>query len=243
MYNILFYGDSNTWGFDPASGLRYPYEERWTTVCARLLGERYHCIPAGMNGRTTAFDDPEKPLRNGCRELDHELQEHKPLDLVVIMLGTNDMKFTDAKGSAAGLEKLVGMVLSVNERFRTSSPVFMGDTNDPLILIVSPVHLNASFGDDRRIVTAKHQEAGVVSAGAINVDLAKFGPAAADYDDVAESRLLAGCYREIADRHGLHFMDAAAFAEPSATDGVHMSREAHRAVGEAVAAKIREILP
>ncbi len=212
MYDILLFGDSNTWGFDPATGLRYQYEERWTTVCARLLGERYHCIPAGMNGRTTAFDDPEKPLRNGCRELDHELQEHKPLDLVVIMLGTNDMKFTDAKGSAAGLEMLVGMVLSVNERFHTSSPVFMGDTNDPSVLIVSPVHLNCSFGT-------------------------------ADYDDVAESRLLAGCYREIADRHGLHFLDAAAFAEPSVTDGVHMSAEAHRAVGEAVAAKIREILP
>ena len=261
MYDILLFGDSNTWGFDPATGLRYPYEERWTTVCARLLGERYHCIPAGMNGRTTAFDDPEKPLRNGCRELDHELQEHKPLDLVVIMLGTNDMKFTDAKGSAAGLEMLVGMVLSVNERFRTSSPVFMGD---PSILIVSPVYLNESFRNERHSaqppvgeagnpgsvqtqVSGDANAAGVeghgTDGGAAGADLAEFGPSTADYDDVAESRLLADYYREIADRHGLHFMDAAAFAEPSVTDGVHMSAEAHRAVGEAVAAMIREILP
>ena len=143
MYNILFYGDSNTWGYNPTNELRYPYEFRWTTICARLLGEDFNCIPAGMNGRTTAFDDPEKPLRNGCKEIDHDLQSHKPLDLVVIMLGTNDMKFTDAKGSAAGLEKLIRKVLSVNERFSTSSPVFQ---SEPRILIISPIHLSSSYG-------------------------------------------------------------------------------------------------
>ena len=143
MYNILFYGDSNTWGYDPSCGLRYPYEKRWTSVCGGLLGKKFHCIPAGMNGRTTAFDDPQKPLRNGCKEIDHELQSQKPLDLVVIMLGTNDMKFVDAKASTDGLEKLIRKVLSVNERFSASSPVFM---NTPAVLIISPIHLRSSYG-------------------------------------------------------------------------------------------------
>lgn len=204
MYNILFFGDSNTWGYNPANELRYPYETRWTTICARLLGEKYNCIPAGMNGRTTAFDDPQKPLRNGCKEIDHDLQSHKPLDLVVIMLGTNDMKFTDASGSAAGLEKLIRKVLSVNERFSTSSAVFQ-DT--PSILIISPIHLRSSYGTS-------------------------------GYDDIKESQLLAGRFRELADRYGLLFMNAADYAIASELDGEHLSAEGHAALGRAVAEKI-----
>ena len=88
--DILFYGDSNTWGFDPATCGRYPYEQRWTSICAEILGENYHCMPAGMNGRTTIFDDPWKGCRNGIKGLDYELQSHKPLDLCVVMLGAND---------------------------------------------------------------------------------------------------------------------------------------------------------
>ena len=110
MFNILFYGDSNTWGFDPETTLRYPYPLRWTTVCAKLLGEEYNCIPAGMNGRTTVFDDPLKGARNGLTGLDYELQSHKPLDLMVVMLGTNDCSAEldlRAEEIAQGMEKLL----------------------------------------------------------------------------------------------------------------------------------------
>lgn len=208
MYNILFYGDSNTWGYDPSCGLRYPYEKRWTSICAGLLGADYYCISAGMNGRTTAFEDPDKPLRNGCEEIDHELQSHKPLDLVVIMLGTNDMKFTDAKGSAAGLEKLIEMVLSANQRFAGSSPVFL---HEPSVLLVSPVHLRSSYGTS-------------------------------GYDDIRESRLLRGNFEKLAKKHGLFFMDAAEYAEPSDIDGEHLTEEGHRALGSAITQKIARIV-
>lgn len=136
MKHLLFYGDSNTWGFDPASGGRYPLENRWTTICAGLLGPEYDCVSAGMNGRTTAFDDPVKGCRNGISGLDYELQSHKPLDLMVIMLGTNDLKYTDAAGSAEGMEQLVRQVLTANERFCLSSPVFPDGAQ---ILLVAPV--------------------------------------------------------------------------------------------------------
>ncbi|MBR3243102.1 MAG: SGNH/GDSL hydrolase family protein [Parasporobacterium sp.] len=142
--NILFYGDSNTWGFDPSTGLRYPYEERWTTVCADLLGKGYNCIPAGMNGRTTVFDDPLKGCRNGIKGLDYELQTNKPLDLFVLMLGTNDLKYTDAEGSAHGIEKIVSNVLSANERFNLSSPVFPKGAR---ILLISPVHCHTDISE------------------------------------------------------------------------------------------------
>ena len=147
MKTILFYGDSNTWGFDPLTRERYPYEKRWTSICAGLLGDGYCCIPAGMNGRTTAFDDPLKGCRNGLEGLDYELQSHKPLDLAVIMLGTNDLKYTDAAGSARGMEALVEKLLSANRRFCLSSPVF---PNGAGILLVAPVRLMQDISETGR---------------------------------------------------------------------------------------------
>ena len=144
MKNILFYGDSNTWGFDPCTTLRYPCHSRWTTVCAALLGDGFQCIPAGMNGRTTAFDDPMKGARNGIKGLDYELQTHKPLDLFVVMLGTNDLKYTNAQGSADGMERLIELVTTANQRYSLSSPVFPDGAS---ILLVSPVLLNAHVGE------------------------------------------------------------------------------------------------
>ena len=146
MKTILFYGDSNTWGYDPGTGGRYPKDLRWTTICAGLLGEEYDCIPAGMNGRTSAFDDPLKGSRNGTEGIDYELQSHKPLDLLVIMLGTNDLKYTDAKGSAAGMRSLIRKALTVKERFPGSYPVFPEGT---AILLISPVLITGTVNDNR----------------------------------------------------------------------------------------------
>ena len=155
MKSILFYGDSNTWGFDPGTTLRYPYHLRWTTLCAALLGADYNCIPAGMNGRTTAFDDPVKGARNGVKGLDYELQTHKPLDLMVIMLGTNDLKYTDAEGSATEMERLVKLVLTANQRFNLSSPVF--PIEGVPILLISPILLKSHVGerDDDMVESTK----------------------------------------------------------------------------------------
>ncbi len=208
MKNILFYGDSNTWGFDPKTTLRYPYPCRWTAICAAALGEDYICIPAGMNGRTTAFDDPLKGARNGSKGLDYELQTHKPLDLLVIMLGTNDLKYTDAEGSAAGMEGLIELAVTVDRRFSQSSPVFPRGV--PPILLVSPVLLKSHVGDRE--------------------------------GDIKDSLRLSSLYQRVADRHGLYFMDAARFADPSEADGVHLGPEGHRQLGEAVAERIKRIL-
>ena len=145
MKNILFYGDSNTWGFNPADGSRYPLHMRWTSICAEQLGAEYHCTTAGMNGRMTTFDDPVKGCRNGVTGLDYELQSHKPLDLMVIMLGTNDLKYTDAEGSAAGMRTLVQQVLSANDRFHLSYPVFPEKTR---ILLISPILITGTVNDN-----------------------------------------------------------------------------------------------
>ena len=92
MKTILCYGDSNTWGYDPATQTRFARDKRWTGVLRLALGEQYLVIEEGLNGRTTVWDDPIERHKNGATYLPPCLESHLPLDLVIIMLGTNDLK-------------------------------------------------------------------------------------------------------------------------------------------------------
>ncbi|TVR73719.1 MAG: hydrolase [Spirochaetaceae bacterium] len=92
MKTILCYGDSNTWGYDPVTKARYDHTQRWTRILQHLLGQEYFVIEEGQNGRTTVHDDPVEGHKNGMTYLLPCLESHKPLDLVVLMLGTNDLK-------------------------------------------------------------------------------------------------------------------------------------------------------
>jgi lysophospholipase L1-like esterase len=110
---ILCYGDSNTWGYSPATQDRYARDERWTGVLRQKLGDGYVVIEEGLNGRTTVWDDPIEDYRNGKEYLIPCLRSHKPIDLVVIMLGTNDLKArfpVPAFDIAAGAGALVDIV-------------------------------------------------------------------------------------------------------------------------------------
>jgi lysophospholipase L1-like esterase len=93
MKTVLCYGDSNTWGYNPATEDRYLLEQRWTSVLAHELGNDYLVIPEGLNGRTTVWPDPvEGEYKSGKTYLMPCLESHHPIDLVVLMLGTNDLK-------------------------------------------------------------------------------------------------------------------------------------------------------
>lgn len=93
MKSILCYGDSNTWGYDPLSKKRFPADVRWTGVLRQMLSpDSFEVIEEGLNGRTTVWDDPIEGHKNGKKYLIPCLESHRPLDLVVIMLGTNDLK-------------------------------------------------------------------------------------------------------------------------------------------------------
>jgi len=112
MTTILCYGDSNTWGSNPAGGDRLPPEKRWPGVLRGLL-PGCEVIEEGLRGRTTIFDDPSEDGRNGLSYLPPCLASHDPIDLVVLMLGTNDVKTffpLDAAGIAAGAARLVEVV-------------------------------------------------------------------------------------------------------------------------------------
>jgi lysophospholipase L1-like esterase len=89
---ILCYGDSNTWGFIPVTKERYPADIRWTGVLQKILGGKFEIIEEGLNSRTTNIDDPNNIGRNGKTYLIPCLHTYNPINLVVLMLGTNDLK-------------------------------------------------------------------------------------------------------------------------------------------------------
>jgi len=113
MKTILCFGDSNTWGYNPVSCDRFPAESRWPGVLKATLGDGWTVIPEGLNGRTTVWEDPIEEYKNGKSYLYPCLESHKPLDLVVILLGTNDLKFrfhvgaSDIADSAGRLAEIV----------------------------------------------------------------------------------------------------------------------------------------
>lgn len=135
MINILCYGDSNTYGFIPAGG-RYNEGQRWTRLLQRDLGESYYVIEEGLNGRTTVFDDPDIKYSKGIDYLEMCISSHEPLDLVVLMLGTNDAKVAVFNAGpceiAQGIESMIKLLKEPN--------IYNGD-----ILIISPIHIRDSI--------------------------------------------------------------------------------------------------
>jgi lysophospholipase L1-like esterase len=92
---VVCFGDSLTWGFDPRGGpafRRYGSAERWTRRLGVELGGGYHVVEAGLNGRTTVFDDPVLGGMSGLADLANALKSQMPVDLLILMLGSNDVK-------------------------------------------------------------------------------------------------------------------------------------------------------
>ncbi|MBG1231560.1 SGNH/GDSL hydrolase family protein [Aestuariivirga litoralis] len=136
MKNILAFGDSLTWGAVALKSLRHPFDVRWPNVLAAGLGGKARVIEEGLNGRTTVFPDPTEDVeRNGAVALPMLLKTHEPLDLIIIMLGTNDIKYANrcrAFDASMGMSRLIGLAkrFPYNENYAS-----------PKILIMNPPHL------------------------------------------------------------------------------------------------------
>lgn len=133
---ILCFGDSNTWGYKPGTGgQRYLKSERWSGILAEILAENCEIIEEGLNGRTTVWDDPiagYQSCKNGKKYLVPCLESHKPLELVIMMLGSNDLKkrfSVSAFDIAEGAGVLVDIVLK-----SSVGP----DENAPKVLLMAP---------------------------------------------------------------------------------------------------------
>lgn len=120
MTRILIYGDSNTFGIGPMPYLGahvvHPQGVRWGDVAAHALGADWDVVIEGLPGRTTIHDDPiEGAYRNGLMVLPAILHSHKPIDILVICLGTNDLKHRfglRAQDVALGLARLAREALA-----------------------------------------------------------------------------------------------------------------------------------
>ena len=113
MKSILCYGDSNTHGFIPENGRRFPFDVRWTGVLQQQLGTNARIIEEGLNGRTTVYDEPLRVGKNGATYLPILIESHSPLDIVVLMLGINDLlDFFEltAHDAASGVSRLVDTI-------------------------------------------------------------------------------------------------------------------------------------
>lgn len=136
---VVCYGDSNTWGYTPGSGVRFDEKTRWTGRLQTLLGKEYRVAECGMNARTTSFDDPFRDYLNGRHGLVHCMVAAKPVDLLIISLGTNDLKYGTVYRSAKGLDALLDVAVHANTYMPGSSPVYR---DEPRILVISPIALH-----------------------------------------------------------------------------------------------------
>ena len=135
---IMCYADSLTWGWVPVENAvpthRYPYEQRWTGVMAAELGDGYEIVEEALSGRTTAVDDPTDPRLNGASYLPSALASHLPLDLVILLLGTNDTKVYFHRSPfeiAAGVSILIDQIAKSMGGVGTAYPA-------PQVLLVAP---------------------------------------------------------------------------------------------------------
>lgn len=208
---ILCYGDSNTWGNVPRSDRRWPRSVRWPSVLQSLLGDEYEVMSEGLCGRTFVAVDPERPHRTGITHLQAMLESNDPVDAVIIMLGTNDMKSTyglDAKAIALHLEETIKLI--------KSDKLDLEQT--PAILVVCPpavikpaLKAKSPLGNelDERMVRA--------------LDISKELP---------------NLFKIVAKKYGCLFLNAGDFICSSTIDGYHLDADGHLKLAHAISARV-----
>ncbi len=209
--HILCYGDSNTFGWDPVARERLAGGIRWPGQLRRMLGEGYEVVEEGLGGRTVANHDPIQPGRSGLDMLRFCLETHTPLELVIVMLGTNDLKkayHMAPSEIARGMEEIVKVI---------KSPLIWNGRGETEILLVSPVWVRE------------------------NIAKTEFGDMFGGEKAHRYSKELAKEYRKVAKGCGCHFLDGAKEAEASVADGIHMDAQNHEKLARAIYNKICSI--
>lgn len=220
-YEILCYGDSNTWGTIAKWNVlqkegRYDRNTRWPCILQKELGQDYAVTEEGLGGRTTVYNaQPESPYKNGLYMFDGVLRSHRPIDLVILMLGTNDLHMSERLPEErldAGMRQLVDIVQHRPECGR-------GGERAPAVLIIAPTAVIPSSPEGRTEVYA-----------------AFFG----EYGERL-SRRFPEVYGKLAEEMGCYFLNAQEYAHADPGDGVHITGDSHIRLGKAVAEKVRQI--
>ena len=222
---VLCFGDSNTYGWIPVETsiptTRYAQDVRWTGVMQNTLGSKYKIIEEGLNGRTAGMDEFENGLDksiskklnlNGSEHLLPILKSQMPIDVVIIMLGTNDTKYYFEQTPEQIAQSVKNLVTMVQKSSMNKNEEWLS-YKAPKVLLVSPVPVHKG-------VAAGLNE---LFAGANKV-----------------SKELAPLYAKVAQETGVEFFDAGSvISVADGLDGIHLSPESHNKLGKALAQKIK----
>lgn len=135
MKTVLCFGDTNTWGVNPVDESRLEFEKRWTGILTEELRGEARVIEEGQCGRTTVCDDPVDLYKNGLDYLMPCLDSHRPIDVVVVMLGTVQLKGRFNQSAAditLGVERILQAILHSG---------CGADGQAPQVLLISPIRI------------------------------------------------------------------------------------------------------
>ena len=218
MKNILCFGDSNTWGFVPGAFdpktlymKRYSIRERWPGLLSDILGEDFHIIEEGLNGRTTNVEYPDLSGRSGTSYILPCLYSHSPLDLVILNIGINDTKVIFDRSMmeiSKGMAEIIDLIRSTSY-----GPDMQGQ---PQILLLSPSALIHEGYVDQN-----------------NESAFKGG--------MEKSLLFNDYYEKLALERDCHYVDLQSVVSYSKIDGLHYDKRGHAVIASIVASKINEI--
>ncbi len=217
MKTVLCFGDSNTWGYDPARydmaanfAMRHEFDVRWPGLVQTALKDEVRIIEDAINGRTSMKTDDYMPFRRGLDGANQAVLIHTPYDIVIVQLGCNDFKqqFNLLPGQIARGIETVTATLAAKQPFYPA----------PKVLLISPHPFRPNIFDLRLA--------------------ANFGPTAYE-----RSCQLGGLLKATAERRGWEFIDCAELGfEISPIDGVHYMPEDHAKLAKVVIAKLREMI-
>ena len=150
MKQILCFGDSNTYGLIPGTtNQRYGWGTRWTSILDdKVRTKGYRVIEEGLCGRTTVFDDPFRTERRGTEMLPAILESHRPVDTIVLMLGTNDCKSVYSATPEVigqGIEQLLDQINTVNPKYYWYLQSTLGRESGKRILIRNSIRILSKY--------------------------------------------------------------------------------------------------
>jgi len=153
LVTLLCFGDSNTWGYNPATWERYPQDIRWPGVLQNELGESYRVIEDGQNGRTAIEGKAFAGFNTSKADLVSTLANHSPLNLVILMLGTNDLLMRSSV-SPDDVGKGIDVLLDII-RHSGAGPV----SSAPAVLLLAPPPIGSLASETdalKSVVTQSH---------------------------------------------------------------------------------------
>ena len=205
MKHIVCFGDSNTHGYCAENNGRFDETQRWTCLLQKGLGDDYLVLEEGLSGRTTCFTDPIHEGLNGLDYIYPCLMSHEPVDLLIIMLGTNDTKErfgSSAACIALGRKRLIAKAIATTDCWRDGKPN---------ILVVTPQNIGREYADT--------EVAQTMGRGCAK----KSEGLAAQYEQIAK---MMGCHYLDANQ--------VVSAGPNQVDFMHLTEDGHRQLAQAL---------